>query len=565
MGFLHVRVADVWSSELVKQLRTFAGHAGPDLLAEFDSRFVPAPSDIESVTVVLYDLKMRDPFPVGRPTDMTPVWVVTTKKPLDRDALLKTLGKNGKTRKIHNKEYLFDEKYWAGLLVLDDRTYAYASEDSITALIDRMTKGGDSPLAALFAREAGKHPATLAVNVAASFKPEMVKAIPEGLHPLFKAKTWLATLDLEPKTTLSLALEFATEAEAKDGLKAAQEGVQMARGFIGNALMQMEKKARRDPARPQVGIQEFPEMAGFLLAAAGLKQLDGILGGLPIEVKGSAVRSSLVLDGIVPGGGLALSASLAMISTVYSIEAGGPRGGLSPGSYDWTERERNLQNLARAVEKYRNDKGHYPPPAITDKNGKALLSWRVAILPYMENTYISGSFEGKAINGPGELYRLFKLDEPWDSPHNKKLIDKVPGLYRAPYGVLSYTQMSVGKTTTLAVVGKGAIFDPTKKGVSTTDVRDGTNQTLLLVALEEPEQAVYWTKPADIALTAEGKLPADALDLTKRFAVVYADASPHTLMGGLPEKVFLGIVTRDGSEKLDAREIRPEPIKPKGR
>ncbi|MCI0705830.1 MAG: hypothetical protein L0241_32620 [Planctomycetia bacterium] len=157
MGFIHVRVADVWSSELAKQLRTFAAQAGPDLLAEFDNRFVPAPSEIESFTVVIFDTKFRDPLPIGRPIDKTPVWVVTTKKPLDKTELMKTMAKTGKIRKHNGKEYYFDEMYWSGLLILDERTYAYASEDSITALIDRMVKGGDSPLAAVFAREADKH------------------------------------------------------------------------------------------------------------------------------------------------------------------------------------------------------------------------------------------------------------------------------------------------------------------------------------------------------------------------------------------------------------------------
>ena len=43
-------------------------------------------------------------------------------------------------------------------------------------------------------------------------------------------------------------------------------------------------------------------------------------------------------------------------------------------------------------------------PAICDKDGKPLLSWRVTILPYIEHSM---------------LYREFKLDEAWDSPHNK--------------------------------------------------------------------------------------------------------------------------------------------------
>ena len=54
----------------------------------------------------------------------------------------------------------------------------------------------------------------------------------------------------------------------------------------------------------------------------------------------------------------------------------------------------------------------FPPAASVDKQGKPLLSWRVAILPYLEQQ---------------ELYNKFKLDEPWDSPrNNKELIQYMP-------------------------------------------------------------------------------------------------------------------------------------------
>ena len=64
-------------------------------------------------------------------------------------------------------------------------------------------------------------------------------------------------------------------------------------------------------------------------------------------------------------------------------------------------------------------------------------------------------------------------------------------------------------------------------------------------------------------LTADGKLPADGPNIGRRFVVVYGDASAHTLMNGLDAKTFLGIVTREGGEKLDEKEIRPEPARPK--
>ena len=74
----------------------------------------------------------------------------------------------------------------------------------------------------------------------------------------------------------------------------------------------------------------------------------------------------------------------------------------------------NLKQIGIALHSYADVYGHFPPAAICDKKGKKLLSWRVAILPFI---------------GQEALYRKFKLDEPWDSPRNKPLLDEIPNTY----------------------------------------------------------------------------------------------------------------------------------------
>ena len=64
----------------------------------------------------------------------------------------------------------------------------------------------------------------------------------------------------------------------------------------------------------------------------------------------------------------------------------------------------NLKQLGLAFHNYLSANNAFPKAAITDKQGKPLLSWRVAILPYIDQR---------------DLYNKFKLDKPWDSPHNK--------------------------------------------------------------------------------------------------------------------------------------------------
>jgi hypothetical protein len=113
-------------------------------------------------------------------------------------------------------------------------------------------------------------------------------------------------------------------------------------------------------------------------------------------------------------------------------------------------------------------------------NAKAntYLSWRVAILPYVEQQ---------------ALYNEFKLDEPWDSAHNKKLIEKMPKLY-APAG----NPGKPGYTHYQMVVGPGAMPYP-----SVTYPRSFTDGTSNTIAVLEAANPVIWTKPDDVVVTAK--------------------------------------------------------------
>src|SRR5262249_13314511 len=75
-----------------------------------------------------------------------------------------------------------------------------------------------------------------------------------------------------------------------------------------------------------------------------------------------------------------------------------------------------LHRLAGAIYSYLDEHKHFPQN-ITDKSGKPLLSWRVAILPFLDLDF---------------LYRQFNLDEPWDGPNNRKLAAFMPDVFRVP-------------------------------------------------------------------------------------------------------------------------------------
>jgi hypothetical protein len=149
---------------------------------------------------------------------------------------------------------------------------------------------------------------------------------------------------------------------------------------------------------------------------------------------------------------------------------------------DLTTSVNNLKQMALAFHNYHDANGHFPID-IVDKDGKPLLSWRVAILPYLEEI---------------QLYNEFKLDEPWDSANNKKLVEKLPKIY-APVRV----KAKAGETFYQVFTGKDAAFGPKKKP-TILNITDGTSNTGMVFEAGEP---VTWSKPVDMSFDAKKPVP----------------------------------------------------------
>jgi hypothetical protein len=142
-----------------------------------------------------------------------------------------------------------------------------------------------------------------------------------------------------------------------------------------------------------------------------------------------------------------------------------------------------LKQLGLALASYTDAHGRLPANAILGKDGKALLSWRVAILPYLDM-----QFE--------ELYKEFKLDEPWDGPHNKTLLARMPHFFASP----SIKPKDPGMTFYQVFVG-GAAFD----GIEGRKAGENTLSNTVLIV--EGGEAVPWTKPQDLMYESGKPLP----------------------------------------------------------
>jgi hypothetical protein len=176
----------------------------------------------------------------------------------------------------------------------------------------------------------------------------------------------------------------------------------------------------------------------------------------------------------------------------------------------------NLSRIGRAVHGYHDTHTHLPAD-IASKTGKSLLSWRVAILPHL---------------GEAKLYTEFRLDEPWNSRHNRRLLARMPQVFRSPRVKVKLK----GNTVYEVFTGPNAVFGRAKP-LTLPHILDGTSNTIMAV---ESSEAVPWTRPGGIPFDRTKKLP----DFGKAY-------------GNKPLAVMFDCKTR----VLDLKKIRTETLK----
>ncbi len=194
----------------------------------------------------------------------------------------------------------------------------------------------------------------------------------------------------------------------------------------------------------------------------------------------------------------------------------------------WKSRD-NMKHIMRAMLIYARNNNQSLPPAFTSRDGKPLLSWRVAILPYLDQE---------------ALYKEFRLDEPWDSEQNKKLIFKMPEVFRSP------ASKSIGpRTAYLTPRGETTAF-PGEKAVNLAQIIDGTSNTIALLEVDD-DRSVLWTAPDDWTYDADHPKAGLGHLYSQGIGISLCDASGHFVPKDLPEDRLKAMITIGGGEPVN--------------
>jgi hypothetical protein len=429
--------------------------------------------------------------------------------------------------KAGGKEFFAVPNAPAAVHFADPQTLVLSDRAGMAAYLGRKPAAGGGKLAAFLAASAGK-PLVMAVNVKAlPVPPDALKQVPPDFKPLLDADLATVTLSLDPAPGVAARLVYGSADEATAAEVALKKGLKQLKPLLAQGKAQMLKELGNDrPAdagpRPP---GDLPMAVSGLVGLGLLNTLEELLDKPPVKKDGDALAAELALPAGSSGSVAVAAVGVGLLlPAVQKVREAASR----------AQSTNNLKQIALACHIYHDAHGHFPPAAITDKKtGKRLLSWRVAILPYIEQE---------------ALYRKFKLDEPWDSPHNLPLSKVLVKVYTDPRGT---ADPASGLTYYKAFVGGGAAWD-WAEGKKLQKVTDGTSNTLLVGAFGPP---VPWTKPDDLEFNPKGELP----DLfTPPFNVLLAafcDGSVRAISPTIDRKVLRALITASGGERVGGNDI----------
>jgi hypothetical protein len=507
----HIKIADLWKNDALKEYRAILEKAGDQAIQAFEKRFSPSLSTIDRLTIYMPVPNFQERF------EPSFVFIVALKQPVDKAKFMKQVSSSLEEKMGRLASFYADSDEGIAIRFIDDKTIAFGNDASISHMCDNAPPQAAGPLSKALALALTKRPVLFGFN-AAGIPPEaleqgLMREFPEQFHPLFKAQSALLSLDLDGDGHLHGEIDYGDKAKADEAEKALTFAMAHLKGMIDDSRKMLSEKVNGNGK--EATFSDLPEAAASLYGLGALKHAENILDSKPIKRNGTVYSATVPLPpqfkSLV---GVAALAGSAMAPTISQAQASAAR----------SRSMNNLKQIGLAMHNYHDTYNTLPPAAIVDKKGKPMLSWRVMILPYIEQD---------------NLYKQFKLDEPWDSDHNKKLIDKMPPTYAIPTKAAK-----PGMTHYRVFVGNGAMFDWVQ-GSGFNTITDGLSNTWMVV---EAEEGVPWTKPDDLEFDPLKELPKMGKFFKGGFNVVMGDGSVR-FFKKVPDSAKASI-TKSGGEVI---------------
>ncbi len=269
---LSVRVADLWSGELVKPVRQKLTKDLDEAAREFEKRLGLPPEQVERLTIVIVDP------PTG---SSEPLLFVRTTKPYERAKVIavgeKAAGKKAKAHTYKGQTFYDVDNDWS-LYPIDDQSLVYSKGTSpIRGWIDHLTPKSEGNLAGALRLAAGKHSLTVGIDVK-SFNDAVGNKLPgetAPFKPLLEAISATITVDLAEQSRAVAKLNFPTDKDTQAGVKPFKDGLSLAAAGMDRALTELRKQKN------------------MTKIVALIERMQGVLKAAKIEQEGKTLQATV--------------------------------------------------------------------------------------------------------------------------------------------------------------------------------------------------------------------------------------------------------------------------------
>jgi hypothetical protein len=497
--FARVDVEQVWNNRLGETFRRMNVQEIQNGLAFLKEYAGLTPDDLKSISAFVPQFKV----------EVTPAVavIVTTKKPYDRNKLVAFLRTqadelNAQWNERPGHRYEVDELIFD---LSDLKTFRFAFQYE-----PQEAAAADGPLTPAITAAANGAPLVVGVtfaNLPDELRQNNPPAAMRPFQPLFFSEAAILTGTLDnANMVVTLGFRNTTRAQAV----AAEKSLGVLKTLLETALALAAQDLERAPSRND---RKNPtEADASKRQLAFIHDMQALVKSAPITHADNTPSITLTAKADLDYAPL-LEQLFSLISSVSTRSMASD----------------HLKQLALAMHIYHDKYATLPPAARVGKGDKPLLSWRVMVLPYIDQ---------------GALYKKFKLDEPWDSEHNKKVLEEnpMPEVFALP-GV---TKPNDKTTHYQVVVGGGAMFDLIQ-GTRFNQITDGLSNTIMIVTAKK---AVPWTAPEDLTFDPK-KDPRELLLFTDEVCnVAFGDGAVRALRQTIKEDVLKGLITRAGGEVI---------------
>jgi uncharacterized protein DUF1559 len=280
--------------------------------------------------------------------------------------------------------------------------------------------------------------------------------------------------------------------------EAAERIKKLVQAVFTKAIEEFTELEQAAPGTPQAALAAGPSIPSIMMKLINATKLD---------VNGAVVRSQTTL-------GADFGSDFA--KAIVPARAASRR----------AQSSNQMKQIGIALQNYHDTYKHFPPAVVMGPDGTTPHSWRVELLPFLEKQ---------------DLYDRYKMDEPWDSEHNKQLVKEAADLFSVP-----------GETPGedcgyFLVTGPGTAFDKDQPPSELRNIIDGTSNTIGLV---EAKRAIPWTKPEDIEIDPDKPLPKLGGFFDEGFGVGFLDTHVAFLPNDFDEKTLRALFSMGGREPI---------------